>query len=128
MKTPCVNKLVVVIDDDPLVLKATEGLLRSWGCDVVAAKSCDRAMAKLREVGQRPDLIVCDYRLPRGPNGIDAIQALRGGFKIPALLVSADPTLPECNGATGYRLLHKPVNAATFRAMLVDASVLRSTD
>ena len=31
-------KLVVVIDDDPLILEATEGLLRSWGCCVVAAK------------------------------------------------------------------------------------------
>lgn len=127
MKTSCLNKLVVVVDDDPLILKATEGLLRSWGCEVVAAKSCDRAMAKLREIGQRPDLIVCDYRLPRGPNGIDAIKTLRGGHAIPALLVSADPTLPERNDAAGYRLLHKPVNAATFRAMLVDASVIRPT-
>ena len=29
-----VAKLVVVIDDDPLILEATEGLLRSWGCCV----------------------------------------------------------------------------------------------
>ena len=35
---------VVVIDDDPLILEATEGLLRSWGCCVVAARSCDEAL------------------------------------------------------------------------------------
>jgi CheY-like chemotaxis protein len=81
-------------------------------------------MAKLSEIGQRPDLIVCDHRLPRGPSGIDAIEMLRGAFEIPALLVSADPTLPECNDGGSYRLLHKPVSAALFRAMLVDASVL----
>ena len=34
-----VAKLVVVIDDDPLILEATEGLLRSWGCCVVAARN-----------------------------------------------------------------------------------------
>ena len=124
MKASRANKLIVVIDDDALVLEATVGLLRSWGCKVVAAESCDSAIAKLSEIGRRPDLIVCDYRLPRGPSGIDAIEILRGAFEIPALLVSADPTLPECNDGNGYRLLHKPVNAATFRAMLVDASVL----
>jgi len=124
MKASRLNKLIVVIEDDPLVLQATESLLRSWGCRVVAAESCGDAMAKLSEIGQRPDLIVCDYRLPRGPSGIDAIEILRGAFEIPALLVSADPTLPECNDGGAYRLLHKPVNAATFRAMLVDASVL----
>jgi hypothetical protein len=41
MRTAPVAKLVVVIDDDPLVLEATGGLLRSWGCCVVAGKSCD---------------------------------------------------------------------------------------
>lgn len=125
MKRTRANKLIVVIEDDPLVLEATESLLRSWGCRVVAAESYGDAMAKLTKIGERPDLIVCDYRLPVGPSGIDTIERLRGAFEIPALLISADPTLPECNDGFGYRLLHKPVNAATFRAMLVDASVLQ---
>ena len=45
MKTSRASKLVVVIDDDPLVLEATGGLLRSWGCRVVAAESYDEAIA-----------------------------------------------------------------------------------
>jgi CheY-like chemotaxis protein len=126
MKTPRANKLVVVIDDDPLVLEATGGLLRSWGCKVVAAESYSEAMAELITIGQRPDLIVCDYRLPRGPTGVDAIEMLRGAFEIPALLISGDASSPAGDdGSGGYRLLHKPVSAETFRAMLVDASVLR---
>ena len=44
MRTTPVAKLVVVIDDNPLVLEATGGLLRSWGCCVVTAKSCDEAL------------------------------------------------------------------------------------
>jgi CheY-like chemotaxis protein len=124
-KAPRASKLVVVIDDDPLVLEATGGLLRSWGCRVVAAESCGEAMTKLFEIGQRPDLIVCDYRFPRGPTGVDAIEMLRGAFEIPALLISGDATSPQSDGAGGYRLLHKPLNARTFRAVLVDASVLQ---
>lgn len=129
MKTSHASKLVVVIDDDPLVLEATGGLLRSWGCRVVAAESYGEAVAKLSDIGQRPDLIVCDYRLPKGPTGVDAIEMLRHAFEIPALLISGDATSPERDdGAGGYRLLHKPVNAETFRAVLVDASVLRRSD
>ena len=124
MKTPRVSKLIVVIDDDPLVLEATAGLLRLWGCRVVVAESCCEAMAKLTEIGQRPDLIVCDYRLPKGPTGVAAIEMLRDAFEIPALLISGDATSPQCDDG-GYRLLHKPVSAETFRAMLVDASVLQ---
>lgn len=126
MKKPRANKLVVVIDDDPLVLEATVGLLRSWGCKVVAAESYGEAIAKLMTIGQRPDLIVCDYRLPEGPTGVDAIEMLRGAFEIPALLISGDAASPaNDDGNGGYRLLHKPVNAETFRAVLVDASVLQ---
>src|SRR5262249_21333630 len=40
------GKLIVVIDDDPLVLDSTCGLLRSWGCSVVAA-SGSGALASL---------------------------------------------------------------------------------
>jgi CheY-like chemotaxis protein len=94
---------------------------------VVAAECCSDAIAKLRELGERPDLIVCDYRLPQGPNGVDAIRMLRGASKIPAFLISADASSPcDEDGGSGYRLLHKPVNPKKFRALLVDASVLSS--
>ena len=109
------SKLVVVIEDDPLVLEATGGLLRSWGCRVVAAESYGEAIRKLSEIGQRPDLIVCDYRLPQGPTGVDAIEMLRDAFEIPALLISGDATSPQRdNGVGGYRLLHKPVKPGDF--------------
>lgn len=118
-------KLVVVIDDDPLVLEATGGLLKSWGCQVVTADSYANAMTRLAEIGRRPDLIVCDYRLPRGTTGVDAIERLRNAFEIPALLISGDASSPSGDGSGGYHLLHKPVDATTFRAALVEASVLQ---
>ena len=118
-------KLVVVIDDDPLVLEATGGLLKSWGCEVVTAASYDDAMAELAAVGRRPDLIICDYRLSKGATGVDAIEALRSAFEIPALLISADPCSPQSNIFNSYHLLHKPVDVSVFYSALVEASVLR---
>lgn len=120
-------KLAVVIDDDALVLEATEGLLRSWGFDVVTAESYIEAMHRLAVQRRRPDLIVCDYRLSEGTTGVDAIEKLRSAYEIPALLISGDASSPDADGGPGgYRLLHKPVNPDKFRAVLVDASVLQS--
>jgi CheY-like chemotaxis protein len=120
------SKLVVLIDDDPLVLEATGGLLRSWGFSVVAAETYDAALTQLAEFGRRPDLIICDYRLSEGATGVDAIQGLRHEFEIPALLISGDPTSPPGERPfSTYNLLHKPLDAAAFRAALVNASVLQ---
>ncbi len=80
-------KLVVVIEDDPLVLEATGGLLRSWGCQVVAAESYGEALTRLAEIGRRPDLIVCDYRLSEGATGIDARSRPRPHIR----------ALPQCS-------------------------------
>ena len=120
------SKLVVVIDDDPLVLEATSGLLRAWGCVAVTAETYGDALMALAKIGRRPDLIICDYRLQAGATGIDAIEGLRSAFEIPALLISGDPSSPPAESDfNSYDLLHKPLDAATFRAALIGASVLR---
>jgi CheY-like chemotaxis protein len=129
-RTAPVAKLVVVIDDDPLILEATGGLLRSWGCCVVTAQSCEEALVRLAktQAGRRPDVIVSDYQLSRGLTG-DAIERLRSAFPnpIPALLISGDATCSaRCEvGSRGYHLLYKPVNAERLHAALVDAYVLQ---
>jgi CheY-like chemotaxis protein len=124
MKTSRVSKLVVVIDDDPLVLEATGGLLRSWGFEVVTAETDAEAVAQLAQQGRRPDLIVCDYRLSEGARGTEVIERLRSAFEIPALLISGDGAAPLADTGPGsYNLLHKPLDAAKFRAALLDAFV-----
>ena len=119
-------KLVVVIDDDPLVIEATAGLLNSWGCQVVTADSYVAALEKLTGIERRPDLIVCDYRLSEENNGIDVIQGLRSAYEIPALLISGDPVGASDREKPGgnYCLLQKPLDPSRFRAALVGVSVL----
>ena len=118
------GKLVAVIEDDPLVREAIAGLLRAWGFRVIAAESCDQALTQLVRAGQRPDMIVSDYRLPKGATGVEAIEGLRSAFEIPALLISGDSSSPMPNPGD-YLLLHKPVNAEAFRAALIDAFLLQ---
>jgi signal transduction histidine kinase len=117
---PLHDKLIVIIDDDALVLDGTGGLLKSWGCRVVTAKSDRDALAGLD--CNKPDLIISDFRLKDGKTGIDAVAQLRDAFHaaIPAFLISGD-ILPERlreTQAAGLHLLHKPVGPMTLRTMM----------
>jgi signal transduction histidine kinase/CheY-like chemotaxis protein len=116
------GKLVLVIDDDALVLDSMRGALKSWGCNVVTASSGAAALACLAELERTPDLIISDYRLADGDNGIRAIERLRKALSapVPAFLISGD-TAPERlreARASGYYLLHKPVLPITLRATI----------
>ena len=116
------GKFVVVIDDDPLVLNGMGGLLRSWGCRVVTASSGCTALIGLNDQDRPPDLIISDFHLAGGKTGIDAIAALCNAFPapIPAFLLSGDTNAEPLQKAqaSGYHLLHKPVDPMTLRAML----------
>jgi CheY-like chemotaxis protein len=119
---PARGKLVVVIDDDPLVLDGMGGILRGWGCMVVAGNSAGAALSNIGAQSQRPDLIISDYRLASGGTGIAAIERLRDalGADIPAFLISGDTAPERLRDASerGYQLLHKPVPPMRLRAML----------
>jgi CheY-like chemotaxis protein len=114
------NKLVVVIDDDPIILDAMAGLLRSWGYQVVTAASDEAALARLASHDQRPDLIISDYHLADGKTGVQAIERLRGAFEIPAVLITGGslPARRQRGRPTGYQLMRKPVEPTALQAML----------
>src|SRR3954467_8897281 len=65
------NSLILVVDDEPDVRESMIALLGRWRCEVVAAESCEEMLQKLIYVQRIPDLIVSDYRLKEGENGID---------------------------------------------------------
>jgi len=116
------GKLVVVIDDDPLVLEGMSGLLRSWGCRVVTANTDRAAIVELAAYDHPPDVIISDYHLRNGQTGVEAIAQLCSTLStsIPAFLMSGD-TNPEPlrdAKANGYHLLHKPIDPMTLRAAL----------
>jgi signal transduction histidine kinase len=116
------RKLVIVIDDNEAVREGTGGLLRRWGCRVVTADSEDTALAGLAELGEAPDLIICDYRLAHGKTGFELINRLRRahGAQIPAFLISGDTSPERLRQARqeGYYLVHKPVKPITLRSLV----------
>jgi signal transduction histidine kinase/CheY-like chemotaxis protein len=116
------GKFIVVIDDDPLALDGMGGLLRSWGCRVVAVRSAAEALLDLAEAEGPPDIVISDFHLSDQCTGIEAIEQLRDAFgaPIPAFLISGDigPALLQQARHGGYHLLHKPVDPMPLRTML----------
>jgi signal transduction histidine kinase/CheY-like chemotaxis protein len=119
---PMRGKLVVVVDDDPLVVDGMRGLLQGWGCRVLTAASGDAALAALQRDGGPPDLVISDYHLAAGETGAAVIERLRGAFPGPisALLISGDTSAERLRAADagGMPLLHKPVSPMTLRAVV----------
>lgn len=113
--------MVLVIEDDALARAGLVSLLESWGSVVRVAEGVATALWHLKQ-GLVPDVIVSDYRLRDGENGIDTIRQLRAaaGHSIPACLMSGDtdPTLMQAAREAGLTLLHKPVRPAKLRSLL----------
>jgi signal transduction histidine kinase/CheY-like chemotaxis protein len=112
---------VLVIEDDALVRVALVGLLASWGIKVYEASALSGALAIVAN-GVQPDLLISDYRLQEGDNGIEAVTQLRValGQALPAFLMSGDtdPELIAQAQVQGLTLLHKPVRPAKLRSLL----------
>jgi two-component system, sensor histidine kinase len=99
--------LIVVIDDELAIRNAMSALLTGWGHETVVVGSEDEAIRQLSSCEQRPDLIICDYRLRDGENGIRVIERLRSEYNeaIPAMLITGD-TAPVSNGKLRAAIVH----------------------
>lgn len=113
---------LLVIDDDVLVAEAMHMLLSSWGCDVAVASGIDAALGLLRS-DKIPQLILSDYRLPAGENGLEAVRLIRDAAKssIPACLMSGEveSNLPNLCSDAGIHFLQKPVRPTVLRSLIL---------
>ncbi|MBV9906368.1 MAG: response regulator [Hyphomicrobiales bacterium] len=112
--------LILVIDDDPVIQSAMQSLLSSWEHDVIVAGSSAEMLDRVAARARRPDLIICDYRLRDGENGIGVIKRLRSNYSeyVPAILITGDTGSDRLQEAqeSGLILLHKPVAEIKLRA------------
>lgn len=112
------NALIVLIDDEVAVARATQMLLELEGHVVLSARGLNSALALIEQHGQMPDLIVSDFHLGSAHSGIDVIQRLRelAGTTIPAILVTGDtsPHMADAQRTANLDIFSKPVIATEF--------------
>jgi len=113
---------VLVVEDEVAVLEGMKVLLEGWGAEVIACTATAEAVDATSRLPEGPDLLIVDYRLREGANGMEAIRALRERFRrdIPAIIVSGSTTpnhLEEAKSMNAHMLL-KPVMPAKLRTLI----------
>ena len=111
---------VLCLDNDAAILDGMRALLSRWGVDCRIALDVEQARAELARGSI--DLVLADYHLADGVDGLQALQQLGGvlGELPPVAMITADGSseLKQKARALGYPVLHKPVRPAALRALL----------
>jgi signal transduction histidine kinase len=117
------GRTILIVDDDGAALDGMRRILHGWGMDAIAARSVEDAVRF--SLGRRdvPAAILADYHLLDGATGFDAIDAVRASFactRIPAIVVSGDPSEATRRRAAerGFGYLNKPLRVERLRSLL----------
>lgn len=100
---------ILVVDDEPNILKVIEGILTDEGYVVRTAHSGEEALAEVRR--SSPDLVILDIWLP-GMDGLQALDMLRGMVpETPVIMISGHGTVETAVRALkmgAYDFIEKP--------------------
>lgn len=117
------NYKVLLVDDDPTILRLFSAYLGSQGMQVTEAVDGVDALEILKT--EKFDLLVTDIRMPK-MTGIELIRRSRQ-FQpdLPSVIVSGEGTLSEAAEAVNLKVLYyleKPIeNLETLRGVIIDA-------
>ena len=114
---------ILCVEDDPMVRRSLEALLRRWGISAVFANSVEEALQQDRDW----DVVLTDYHFESGLSGLDLVEQMQsraGSFA----LITANPgaDVLERANALNADVIRKPVAPATLRAFLSRAWLRKS--
>lgn len=113
-------KKILLIDDEELVVKSVDKLLRKEGYEVIACKSGEDAIEKAK--AEAVDLVICDIRMPK-LTGIETIRKIRELFKtagrklVPEILITGyadEESNHEAEALQVAEYLYKPFDLRDF--------------
>lgn len=113
---------VWVIDNDPMICEGMRTLLSGWGCEVVTAMSLEDLRDSVDTRLTSPDLLVADYHLDDGVNGVDVVRELERELPdLPQILIitaNYSPELIQKTKSLGYFMQNKPVRPMKLKTTL----------
>jgi two-component system CheB/CheR fusion protein len=108
---------ILVIEDDPDLREMLELVLQREGHRVSVASNGAEALEVAKRGGVALDLVLTDYNLPGGTNGLKAAAALRAMFShpLPVIVLTGDISTRALKDIASQDCLqmNKPVNLAT---------------
>nr|WP_082359057.1 chemotaxis protein CheB [Bosea sp. AAP35] len=107
---------ILIIEDDPELRELLDILLKGEGHRTIAAADGPGALALIAGDGPRPDVILSDYNLPSGMDGLQAAAAIRaqGHRETPVIILTGDISTETLRVIKARNCLHlsKPVKVA----------------
>ncbi|MCB0000004.1 MAG: response regulator, partial [Anaerolineales bacterium] len=79
------NELILVVDDEPKIVKLARDYLERGGYRVAQASNGSDALAAFRQ--EKPNLVVLDLNLP-GMDGLDVCRAIRRESDVPIIMLT----------------------------------------
>ena len=118
---------ILVVDDDPIVLKLVSVSLQQEGYEVLTASSGQETFQLLNENEEGPNLIILDIKMPE-MDGLEVCQHVRTFSDVPIIMLTAlkqdgDVVRSITNGADDY--ITKPFSVDVLLARV--QAVLRRT-
>ncbi len=108
---------ILVIEDDPEVRELLSILLGDDGHHITMARNGADALKIGANATIKPDLILSDYNLPGGMNGVEATGKLRAqiGRAVPVIILTGDISTAALRNIAGHdcEQLNKPVKPKT---------------
>jgi len=117
--------LVLVVDDEPPIVRLVRAKLQADGYAVITAGSGEEALTVLED--ERPDLVILDLMMP-GIDGFETLRRIRSNHTVPVIMLTAragdiDKLRGLTSGADDY--VTKPFNPDELAARV--AVVIRRT-
>jgi two-component system response regulator GlrR len=116
------NAHILLVDDDPDLLRLLSMRLSAAGYRVTAVKSAEAALERLAI--ELPTLVISDIRLP-GRDGLALFDEIRAQHSaLPVILLTAHGTIPDAVEATArgaYAYLTKPFDGKVLLAKIAQA-------
>ena len=113
---------ILIVDDDPEVRALLELLLNDEGHITQVAADGPSALALVDGAQFAPDLILTDYNLPNGMDGLRLAAKLRNklGAALPVIILTGDISTDTMKDVGGQQCvqLNKPVKAVELSAMI----------
>jgi len=110
---------VLVVDNDPDVLRGMQALLSGWQCEVLAARDGEQALRLVADA--TPDLVLLDFHLDGGQTGLMLRESLAAAMPArPCVIITADHSaeVRDAVAAAGCTLLHKPLKPLALKSVM----------
>jgi two-component system CheB/CheR fusion protein len=108
---------ILVVEDDPETRQLLEALLQDHGYRTRSAADGVAALALISGAAPPLDLVITDYNLPNGLNGLEFSLKMREKIErtVPVIILSGDISTETIQAITGHNCvyLNKPIDFAT---------------